>query len=77
MQYVKNGAKILIPVLLTSAVFLKSCKKDECYTQEAKEDCLCPANLDPVCGCNGVTYGNSCEADCAGVFSYAAGACRR
>ena len=38
--------------------------------------CNCPRVLDPVCGCDRVTYGNSCEAECAGVPSYVPGACR-
>jgi hypothetical protein len=39
-------------------------------------DVLCPAIVDPVCGCNGITYSNSCEAtNYGGVTSYAAGPC--
>lgn len=39
---------------------------------------LCPgqsAQYSPVCGCNGVTYGNECEAVAAGVSSWLAGTC--
>ncbi len=35
----------------------------------------CPENYDPVCACNGVTYGNECEADAAGVSLLHHGAC--
>ena len=31
--------------------------------------------FDPVCGCNGITYGNSCEALVAGVKSWTEGPC--
>jgi len=33
----------------------------------------CPSVVDPVCGCDGVTYSNSCYADVAGVGSFAPG----
>lgn len=36
---------------------------------------LCTDILDPVCGCNGVTYDNSCKADNAGVVIDHEGAC--
>jgi hypothetical protein len=37
---------------------------------------MCPMIWDPVCGCNGVTYGNSCEAtNWGGVTSYTSGEC--
>jgi len=39
-------------------------------------DALCPDVFDPVCGCNNITYSNSCEAiNYGGVTSYTQGAC--
>jgi hypothetical protein len=40
------------------------------------DSCMCPLFVDPVCGCNGVTYSNYCYAAKAGVTSWAAGQCQ-
>ena len=36
--------------------------------------CVCTTQYDPVCGCDKRTYGNACQANCAGVSS-TPGAC--
>lgn len=35
----------------------------------------CPTTYDPVCGCNGVTYRNSCLAEASGIRMYTPGSC--
>ncbi|RYF90975.1 MAG: hypothetical protein EOO03_02490 [Chitinophagaceae bacterium] len=67
------------PFLFACILFVAACsptKKNESNcVGEAKPDCMCTMQYDPVCGCNNVTYSNACTASCAGVKSFTKGAC--
>ena len=71
--------KLLLLLLLT----IVSCSKDK---DNNDEDCIdesliditsvCLEIYDPVCGCNGITYPNSCYASTFnGIKSFTKGAC--
>jgi len=54
-----------------------SCEKSsDCIDEtQIQQDVGCAAVYDPVCGCNQVTYSNSCLAWVAGVKSWTEGEC--
>ena len=64
---------VLILSLLTLTVII-SCGKNDCQAEQIP-DCACTAEYDPVCGCDGVTYGNACVAECNSITDYREGEC--
>jgi len=55
-----------------------------CQKEKVDADCLekphdgriCTLIYIPVCGCNGITYGNACAAESLGITKYTQGECK-
>jgi hypothetical protein len=56
--------------------FQKNKRKNHKVKTNLKAGCVCTTEYNPACGVDGQTYGNACEANCAGVKIASCGECR-
>ncbi len=64
-------------VIIGLTILFQACSEDENCVEKIKQDCVCTLQYDPVCGCNGKTYGNACEAACASIEVQYTGECKK
>jgi hypothetical protein len=64
----------LIPLLLLLGCHAGKTLKKDC-AEKTRDDSMCLAIYEPVCGCNQKTYGNECEARAYGITVFTKGEC--
>lgn len=67
--------KNIFPIIFFCLGLFSSCQSDDCIDESAMHNNPCTHEVEPVCGCDGNTYNNACEASRAGITDYTDGTC--
>jgi len=70
-----NALVMLVIFLVISSC--NSAKNQTCIDEAKITNAPCTLEYDPVCGCDGKTYGNACKAEVNGVTSWKPGECQQ
>ena len=66
-------------ILILTLVIFYQCAKDndsqDCIDKLKISNTVCIEIYDPVCGCDDITYSNTCFAEASGVLRWTQGAC--
>ncbi len=68
---------IIFALLLATGFGTNVFKQESKCVENINPDCFCILIFDPVCGCNNQTYGNACQAACAGIPKVKKGECKK